>query len=91
MHPEYNSILPQRMCCYEDCALQMNYLEIVKCKWLFRDNLVSEMHAHYKQRVQTGIVMKKFVVAGYCQVLNGNYMCKDYQIGRDYLWDMWLR
>ena len=32
------------------------------------------------------MVMKKCVVTGYWQVLNGKYQCKDDQIGRDYLW-----
>ena len=53
MHPEYNSILPQWMCCYGDCALQMNYMEIVRCMWLFPGNLMSEMHALCTRRAQT--------------------------------------
>ena len=45
------------MCCYGDGALQMNYMEIVRCKWLFPGNLMSEMRTHSTQRVQTGIVI----------------------------------
>ena len=35
----------------------MNYMEIVRCKWLFPGNLISEMHAHCTPRIQTGIVI----------------------------------
>jgi len=37
------------------------------------------------------MVMEEYVVTSYCQELNENYQCKDYQIGRDYLWMRWLR
>ena len=38
--------------CYGDCALQTNYKEIGRSKWLLSGNLVSQMHTHCTQRVQ---------------------------------------